>query len=103
MKPTDWFVLDMDDGVLRRAATRKQAVSWLCGLHLTERVISRNTSGPGDYEYIVGNDPEDSGQAWVIHGSDRVAAHGWNPDQQPLYPDADFPYDRVDRPEDSTT
>lgn len=91
-----WFVCDMDDGVLRVTPTRRAAVRWLC-LLLGGTVQARHSYGPGSFEYVVGVDGEDHSSAFVVRG-DRMVAARWDPQQVPLYPLADDEFEQVDRP-----
>ncbi len=95
-----WLVLDMDDGLLRRAPTRKAALSWWMQLNDTGRVIKRSTSGPGAYNYVTasGSGRDDSCGGVFIERADVARRAGWDPSQQPLYPNADKPFLRVERP-----
>jgi hypothetical protein len=93
---TRWAVADMDDGILRWEPTRRAAVDWLLGFHCTDRVLRRHICGGGSYEYAVGAGWDDHGSGFVAR-ADRLAAHGWDPEQPALYPIEDDPYRMVDR------
>lgn len=80
-----WFVCDMDDGVLRREASRSAAVAWWLAHNLTTCVRSRYSYGPGRYEYQVGATDEDSASAWIV-SKNKMAGCGWDAGQEPLYP-----------------
>lgn len=84
---TFWFVCDMDDGVLRREASRETALAWWLSHNDTTRILARHSFGPGSYEYRVGTDSENGASAWIVR-EDRMASGGWNAEQDPLYPQA---------------
>jgi hypothetical protein len=98
---TEWLVCDMDDGVLRREAARKNAVNWFMRFSAAKDVIERHAYGPGSYEYRVGDlrDPDDSCSAFIVREDRAAGKWGWDADQVPLYPLAgDLAYERVERP-----
>lgn len=97
---TRWMVCDVDDGILRVEPTRRAAVRWLtfmCG----GEVLARYSYGPGCFEYTIGIRGEDNSGGGFVARADRLSAHGWDPDQTPLYPLADDPDERVERVQDS--
>lgn len=91
-----WFVLDMDDGLLRREPTRRAAVDW-CKHMGGPKVIKRHQYGPGAYEYVCGYDEQDHDGGKFIEREDAAAKHGWDVSQAPLYPYDDRPYERAER------
>lgn len=98
----EWLILDMDDGVLRREPTRRQAVEWLCGAADGE-VLSRYTYGPGEYSYTVGVRGEDGCMSASIERIDIIdrAGWGWALQVPDFYPFRDRPYvtdESIDRP-----
>lgn len=90
-----WLVCDMDEGLLRAERTRTAAVAWLC-THRGGKVLARYTYGPGNYEYSVGAADDDATSAFIVR-RDQLARCGWDPEQQPLYPVAEDPFEEVDR------
>ena len=95
-----WLVLDMDDGLLRREPTRKDALQWWMRLQGETKVLERHTYGPGAYSYITGTSPNDnSGTIFIETEEAARRSGGWNPDQPALYPIEDDPFNMVDRPE----
>jgi hypothetical protein len=98
-KPKGWFVLNMDDGVLRIEPTRHAAVQWLLDHACADRVMARHKYGVGRYEYTVGSgDPYDTCTEFIDHAS-VADEEGWDITQQPLYPIRDSPHEYVARPE----
>lgn len=93
-----WYVGSMDEGILRVEGSRAAAVEWGKGLH-GPRVIERHCYGPGSYDYVLGYDREDHGGGLGIVREDALVAAGFDPEQPALYPNADDPYERVDREE----
>jgi len=91
-----WFVFGMDDGLLRIEPTRRVAVRWLC-LLFGGTVRRRYSYGPGSFEYFVGIDSEDQDSAFIMRGDRAAGNTGWDPHQEPLYPYADDPFERVER------
>lgn len=94
-----WFVCDMDEGVLRVEPTRTAARQWFAGhVGLGDAYVRRHNYGAGDYEYAIGSSEDDHDQCWIIR-EDRLPGNGWDASQQPLYPVADKPHERVEREE----
>ncbi len=96
-KPTDYLVLDMDQGLLRREPTRRAALAWLMNHAMADHVYARHTYGPGAYEYTVGlsGEPDDT-SSWFIERASVAIRGGWNPEQPALYPHPDRP-DEMDQ------
>lgn len=94
-----WFVLDMDKGVLRKEDTRKAALKWFMRHEGAAKVIKRHSYGPGAYEYHVGHSSDDYSGAF-IEREDAARGGGWKVDQAALYPCKDEPFKFVAR-EDS--
>lgn len=94
-----WLVLDMDDGLLRRAATRRAALAWWMDLNDTSVVVRRYSSMAGAYNYVTASagDPDDSCGGVFIEHEDVAARGGWDPEQVPLYPRDEEPFTRVPR------
>lgn len=70
----NWFVVGMDDGIIRREKTKRPPWSGALGwLH-----------------------------PWVARG-DAARRQGFKITQTPLYPHADKPYERVERTTEGTT
>lgn len=100
-KERDWYVVDMDDGIVRREKTKKACLEWaIREFAVSERILPGNKRmGDGFYEYFVGEDREDCTQIWIAQGV-AAARGGFDLDQRPLYPHADQPHERVDREEE---
>jgi hypothetical protein len=87
-----WLVLDMDEGVIRREPSRRQAVAWILS-HIGGKVLRRHSYGPGAYEYSIGANAEACAGCFVER-LDVAMANGWGdwfqiPD---LYPDPERPH-----------
>lgn len=96
-RETDWLVVDMDQGLLRRERTRRAALRWCMGMGGYNHVISRHRYGPGAYEYRVGFSTTFPGDTdtdtWSIERVPRARRAGFaGVDGPPLYPYADEPY-----------
>lgn len=94
-----WLVCDMDEGIWRRGATYRDGKKWfamLSGASLPR--VRAYRRGPGDYELHIYENRELSAQAWLMTAA-IARCHGWDPEQVPLYPLADHPCERVERPE----
>ena len=90
-----WYVVSMDEGILRSGETMREVMRW-CEEHSTGAFALRRRL-PGElYEYWIGSSAED-GRAWTIGRGDVVRDAGWDPDQTPLFPHADMPHERVER------
>jgi hypothetical protein len=103
VKIRDWYVVDMDDGIVRRERTRAACLRWVIDHQaISERVLpGRKKMADGFYEYFIGKTRDDCVQAWIARG-DVVQESGFDLDQEPLYPYPDQP--GVSRkPECSTT
>lgn len=86
-----WLVCDMDDGVLRVEPTRSAAARW--GATFTDSQTYRFTLGSTCYEYEY----DDCTTLFIVR-ADNAHLHGFDPEQQPLYPFPDDPYEEVTRP-----
>jgi hypothetical protein len=95
-----WYVLDVDDGVLRREPTRRKAVAWLLVFSASARVRRRYRYGSGSYEYTVGNSIIDA-QSWFIAREDCMTDAGWDPHQVPRFPLVDDSWRDVERATDT--
>lgn len=99
-RPSEWLVLDMDDGLLRIEPTRTAAVRWLLGWCDAPRVVARHTYGPGRYSYVVGgDDPYDTSGAFIERAAQAIQDHGWDLTRPPRYPHRNEPW----TPQDDTT
>lgn len=89
-----WLVADVDEGVLRRCRTRREAVRWMMGLFEATKVLQRIQNGPGFYEYFVSTADETwcGDEAYVMR-VDVAKAHGFDPDAPARYPHVDDPYE----------
>jgi len=86
---TKWYVLDMDQGVLRKEPTRKAALKWWMDLQGTGKVLRRHPFGPGAYEYVTGFEgggEDDTCGGIFIECEDAALRGGWSLDVEPLYP-----------------
>jgi hypothetical protein len=93
-----WYVCDMDDGVLRVEPSRRAAVEWWKTDQDAPNVIERFTYGPGYYGYLVGPSAEEAASAAIVR-EDKLAVYGITTPAtqiQPLYPYPDRPRDRRD-------
>lgn len=96
-----WCVADMDRGLLIVRDTRRECVEWAREETMLPRVAARYAYGGGAYEYTLraGSDPDDTDSVWIGRFPDALAAHGWDPDQEPMFPDPQHPHEaRGDRP-----
>ncbi len=93
-----WIVADMDDGVLRRAPTRRTGVTWALA-HFGSLLLERHGYS-GCWEYLFGFPDEDSGDSVFIVRADCLARNGWDLEQVPLFPLVDDPHEHVDREDD---
>jgi len=93
-----WVVCDMDDGVLRVAATRRAAVDWLVEWACAPVLRRHHHRGGTCYEYVLGRPGEDDGLSACVVRADRVHLHGWDPSEQPLFPWPDDPFTAHPRP-----
>jgi hypothetical protein len=94
--PVWWLVLDMDEGLLRREASRADAVTWMTEL-TGGRVLSRDQYRPGRYGYRIGLPDADRVEFWFVERADDARDSGEGADQAPLYPHRARPYERVER------
>lgn len=90
-----YVVADMDDGILRTAHTRADAIAWarthLCAERL--RPVG-GVRGKTCWEY---EDPDEGGSVFIMR-ADHAHLHGFDATQQPLYPHPHEPYRHVSRP-----
>ena len=93
-----WYVADMDNGILRKEPTRRAAVEWAKDYSMSTRVFGRFKYGPGDYDYKLGNDEEETTSLHILVEK-RLVLHGYDPEQIPLYPIPEDPYHEIDREE----
>lgn len=94
-----WLVCDMDDGIWRRETTYRDGKEWFARFSdATVSQVRAYRRGPGDYELHIYENRELSAQARLMT-AEIARLHGWDPEQVPLYPLADHPYERVERPE----
>ncbi|WP_030247981.1 hypothetical protein [Streptomyces sp. NRRL S-455] len=94
-----WLVVSMDQGVLRAEPTSAAALNWFKRLHGCNRVRERRQYSEYDYACTLATDGEYAPSAGIVR-ADHVRAHGGDPDQTPLYPLADSPYEYVARPDE---
>ncbi|MFD7835677.1 hypothetical protein [Streptomyces sp. NPDC059761] len=94
-----WLVCDMDQGVLRVGLTRNEVVSW-AAIHFDAGTY-RFEAGSSCYEYFF--EDGDGGTSVFVVKADSAHLHGFNPEQQPLFPFPDDPYEEVARPEPART
>ncbi len=92
-----WYVVGMDDGVIRREATKAACLKWARKSAVaSDRVLpGRHRTGDGFYQYRIGTS-DDCKLVWIARG-DAAQAQGFDLNQEPLYPYADRPYRRGDR------
>jgi len=96
-----WYIVDMDDGIVRRDPRKAGALHW-CEGQAEGRILPgpRKTLSPGFYEYFIGFDIEDCTQFWIARG-DAAVRQGFDITQEPIYPYPDRPYERGPRGEAS--
>ncbi|MGW9069237.1 hypothetical protein ACWGQT_07305 [Streptomyces yangpuensis] len=94
-----WLVCDMDQGVLRVEPTRNEAVRWAAIFFDADEW--RHSRGGICHEYFFG--PENDYESVFIVQADNAHRGGFDPEQQPLHPFADDPYEEVARPEPTAT
>lgn len=98
-KLTDWYVVDMDDGIVRRERTKYACLKWAKGMVEGDYVESgRKRMHDGFYEYLLGFSREDRTCFWIARG-DAAQSSSFNLDQEPLYPYPDYPYELGERPQ----
>jgi hypothetical protein len=62
-----WFAIDMDDGILHQAPTRREVVEWCRhNIGIGGRVLERHCYGPGSYDYYIGTDRNDCDSVAVM-------------------------------------
>jgi len=91
-----WLICDMDDGVLRRVASFREAKAWFSGwqdVHPSRLRVHRYTAG---YYEISGGDGSFVYSVGVVR-SDAPHGTGWDAGQVPLYPSDEYPWERVER------
>lgn len=94
-----WLVLHMDDGLIRRADTRKAAVQWCTGMY--GPVLRRSNIRPGAYYYVFGYRDSYRNHDLFVERYDVATdpnRGGWQVDADTVakYPYADRPYDERD-------
>ncbi|MFF4777648.1 hypothetical protein ACFY05_32955 [Microtetraspora fusca] len=92
-----WYVVNMDDGVIRAEPTKENALRWVAN-HWGVGAVQpgQHRLHDGFYEYYVGTSASDRRQVWIVLGV-VLALHGWDINETPLYPHPDRPAERVDR------
>ena len=98
-----WLVCDMDEGVMRVAASRKNAVSWAKAFTCGQVLGRSHFPGSDCYDYQFGVKGEESGNTFFVMPADAAHRHGFDPVQQPRCPYPDAPYERVRRPGETMT
>jgi len=93
----------MDEGILRVCRTKTEALAWAVA-HFGP-MQGRKKIYAGSYIYRFGYDGEDneSLSKIVIATPRELMICGWDPEQEPLYPDEAEPWKQVDRPERTPT
>lgn len=88
-----WCVLNMDQGLIRREATRAAAVKW-CGRQYDGQVLERHCYGPGAYAYTFGYPNGNSSEFLSIEREDVARAQGWGDvlGSVAMYPHVDDPH-----------
>lgn len=82
-----WYVIDMDEGLLKVERLRRDAVAWLMDHHLADRVVERHQYAEGNYEYKVGSgDPYDSDSAFILREDKLERYFGHKPTEEDLTP-----------------
>lgn len=96
---TDWYVVDMDDGIVRREEAKAACLGWaITNLATSLRILPGKRKVGVLYEYFIGESRDDCKQVLIARG-DAAAQSGFDIAQRPLYPYADKPHERVDREE----
>lgn len=92
-----WFVVDMDDGIVRRTSTKREALAWALGQVCSTNILpGEKRLHDGFYAYYIGPSREDCEEVWIARG-DAAHRQGFDITQEPLYPHADDPYELVQR------
>lgn len=104
MRPDrQWFVVEMDRGVIRREPTKAAALAWAVGRAFSTNVLpGRRRQHDGFYEYLVGPDRYECEQIWIARG-DAAARQGFEITETPLYPYENDPYELVERTTEGTS
>jgi hypothetical protein len=71
----DWFVCDMDRGVLHREGSRRAAVWWWIRHTGSNKVIRRHKYMKGYYSYTVGAKPNDCHETAIVR-EDKLPDYG---------------------------
>lgn len=90
-----WLVCDMDDGVVRVAASRRAAVAWCSALTGMPVLGRAHAAGSTCYDYTFGS--ADDCVGFFVVRADHAHRHGFVADQQPLYPYVNQPWQRGPR------
>lgn len=86
-----WLVGDMDEGLLRVESSRVAAVKW-AESHMAAPVWKCHSSGTC-YDYTFGADANDAEGPLFVLRADNAWRHGFDAEQQPMYPYPGHPHE----------
>ncbi|MDX3100503.1 hypothetical protein [Nonomuraea angiospora] len=89
---TAWYILDEDDGIVRRESTRKALVKWACSKYDGRVLPGTKRIRAGHYLYAIGADRDDYRQVSVFRG-EALTHTAYDLEQEPLYPYASDPWE----------
>lgn len=92
-----WYVCDMDEGVLRREATKRDALHWwalFTGIARDQVKVTRIRAGYYEARYWDGGMFADP--VWVMRAVG--ATDGWSLDDEPVYPYPDRAFEPGRKP-----
>ncbi|MEW9530657.1 hypothetical protein [Microbispora sp. NPDC049125] len=90
-KPTDWYIADEDDGIIRRESTKAALLKWATIMYDGKVLPGKKKMFNGHYEYEIGIDRDNATFVSVFRG-DALAYTSYDIDQEPTYPYADDPW-----------